>query len=65
MAKAQKGAPGLATLASLLIAMEANDFFLTTASNWSRLMDLLRGFILEHHYSTTVIDLQNQRHENK
>lgn len=30
------GRPGLLALASLLVAMEANDFVLTTQSNWTR-----------------------------
>eukprot|EP00977_Amphora_coffeiformis_P012877 scaffold3271_cov181-Amphora_coffeaeformis.AAC.4 len=40
------GSPGLAGLASLLVAMEANDFVLTTASNWSRVINELRKTIL-------------------
>ena len=63
MAQAQEGTPGLASLASLLIAMEANDFVLTTASNWSRLMNDLRRFILEPRYSTSVIDLRPSRRQ--
>ena len=58
MIKAERGTPAMAGLASLLIAMEANDFVLTTASNWSRLMNDLRRFIVEQHFSTTVIDLR-------
>lgn len=41
------GSPGLAGLASLLVAMEANDFVLTTASNWSRVMNELRKTVLK------------------
>ena len=61
MTKAQRGTPALAGLASLLIAMEANDFVLTTASNWSRLMNDLCRFIVQQHFSTTVIDLRPNR----
>jgi hypothetical protein len=37
-----KGRTGLVALGLLLLVMEANDFVLTTASNWSRLMDEFR-----------------------
>jgi hypothetical protein len=47
MALDLQGKPGPAALGSLLVAMEANDFVLTTASNWSRLMNELRGSILD------------------
>jgi hypothetical protein len=55
-----KGRAGLLTLASLLVAMEAKDYVLTTASNWSRLMDELRSAILdvECNNCTRMIDLQ-------
>jgi len=58
--KETKGRAGLLTLASLLVAMEANDFVLTTASNWSRLMNELRTAILdvECNKCTRMIDLQ-------
>ena len=74
MIKAQRGTPALSGLASLLIAMEANDFVLTMASNWSRLMNDLRRFIVQQHFSTSVIDLRpnhrpypqkNRRHPRK
>ncbi|KAL7567520.1 hypothetical protein ACA910_009528 [Epithemia clementina (nom. ined.)] len=66
LAKESHGFSGLAALASLLIAMEANDFVLTTASNWSLLMNELRLAFLENEendpkYSTTntmMIDLR-------
>jgi hypothetical protein len=35
--------------------MEANDFVLTTASNWSRLMDELRGSILADRAATALL----------
>ena len=54
MIKAQRGTPALSGLASLLITMEANDFVLTTASNWSRLMNELRRFIVQQYFSTSV-----------
>jgi hypothetical protein len=40
------GRTGLVALGSLLVAMEANDFILTTASSWSRLLDELRKSVL-------------------
>ena len=43
MAKAPRGTPALSGLASLLIAMEANDFVLTSASIWSRFMNDLHS----------------------
>jgi hypothetical protein len=59
-AKHTKGQAGLLTLASLLVSLEANDFVLTTASNWSRLMNELRISILdkECNQCTRMIDLQ-------
>lgn len=50
---------GLVTLALLLISMEANTFILTTASNWSRLMNELRKNILDPRCGncTMVVDL--------
>lgn len=58
--KETKGRAGLLTLASLLVAMEANDYVLTTASNWSRLMNELRSSILDKECNgcTRMIDLQ-------
>jgi hypothetical protein len=58
--KETKGRAGLLTLASLLVAMEANDYVLTTASNWSRLMNELRSAILDKECNgcTRMIDLQ-------
>lgn len=38
---------GLVTLALLLLSMEANTFVLTTASNWSRLINELRKNVLD------------------
>jgi hypothetical protein len=60
MARNMNGRPGLLALASLLVAMEANDFVLTTASNFSRLIDELRRAILDPHCGncTSVIDLR-------
>ena len=50
---------GVQALASLLVALEANDFVLTTSSNWSRLMNELRQSVLEGRgISTRLIDLQ-------
>lgn len=58
--KEMKGRAGLLTLASLLVAMEANDYVLTTASNWSRLMNEVRTAILDVECGgcTRMIDLQ-------
>lgn len=55
-----KGRAGVLTLASLLVAMEANDYVFTTASNWSRLMNELRIAILDKECNncTRMIDLQ-------
>ena len=53
------GRNGLIALGSLLIALEANDFVLTTASNWSRLINELRKNIIDPRCNncTTMIDL--------
>lgn len=67
-ADASKGLLGTQNLASLVIAMEANDFVLTTSSNWSRLMDELRRNVIDPlcNNCTTVIDFnigeQQKRH---
>jgi hypothetical protein len=60
MSKALHGKPGLSALGSLLVAMEANDFVLTTQSNWSRLMNEIRTRILDPrcHNCTKMIDLR-------
>ena len=42
-----QGRPGLVALASLLFALQANNFVVTTASNWSRLMNELRKSVLD------------------
>lgn len=54
------GRTGLLALGSLLVAMEANDYVLTTGSNWSRLMNEIRINILNPrcHNCTTMIDLK-------
>ena len=59
------GRTGLVALGSLLVAMEANDFILTTASNWSRLLDELRKSILNPRCKgcSTVIDLREVTNE--
>jgi hypothetical protein len=61
MSRELNGRPGLAALGSLLVAMEANDFVLTTASNWSRIMNELRIAVLESRYpgSTQMVDLRS------
>lgn len=60
MARKLDGRPGLVFLGSLLVAMESNDFVLTTGSNWSRLMDELRKGLLDPicDFCTTMIDLR-------
>lgn len=60
MAQDLKGRPGLVALASLLVAMEANDFVLTTASNWSRLINELRLNVVNPRCDncTNMIDLK-------
>jgi len=57
---ATKGKAGLIALGSLLVAMEANDFVLTTASNWSRLMNELRKNVVEPRCDCTthMVDLK-------
>ena len=64
MAKDLKGRAGLLALGSLLVAMEANDFVLTTKSNWSQLMDELRRAILDPRCGncTSMIDLRPKRY---
>ena len=59
-ARQTKGRAGLVALASLLVAMEANDFVLTTASNWSRLMNELRKHVLDARCNncTRMVDLK-------
>jgi hypothetical protein len=54
-----KGKPGLWALGSLLVAMEANHFVLSTTSNWARLMNELRKNVLDPHCGncTSLIDL--------
>ena len=54
-----KGKAGLWALGSLLVAMEANIFILTTKSNWSRMMNELRLGIVNPRCNdcTTMIDL--------
>jgi len=58
--KNTKGRAGLVGLGSLLLAMEAQDFVLTTKSNWSRLMNQLRTNIINPRCGncTSAIDLR-------
>jgi hypothetical protein len=55
-----KGKSGLIALAPLLVAMEANDFVLTTKSNWSVLMNELRENVVEPRCPgcTRLVDLR-------
>jgi len=61
MAKHLQGHPGLVALASMVVAMQANHFVLTTASNWSRIMNELRKNILDPRCGncTKMIDLRD------
>ena len=56
---AMKGKAGLMALGSLLVAMEANDFVLTTSSNFSLLMEELRRSIVDPKCGgcTSIIDI--------
>lgn len=58
--KNTKGRAGLVGMGSLLVAMEARWFVLTTASNWSRIMDHLRTQIINPRCNdcTTMVDLR-------
>ena len=60
VARNTKGRAGLVALGSLLVAMEADNFVLTTSSNWSRLMDALRRNVIDPRCGncTTMIDLR-------
>jgi hypothetical protein len=55
-----KGRAGLVALGSLLVALEANSFVLTTKSNWSRLINELRKNVLDRRCNncTSMIDLR-------
>ena len=65
MSKAVGGRAGLVVLGSLLVAMEANDFVLTTSSNWSRLVNELRKSIVEPRCNncTSIVDLRKVKFE--
>ena len=55
-----RGRSGIVALGSLLVAMEASDYVLTTASNWSRLMNEIRKNIINprcNNLCTNYIDL--------
>ena len=60
MTKNTKGRAGLVAMGSLLVAMEAKWFVLTTASNWSRVMDHLRTQIINPRCNncTHMVDLR-------
>ena len=63
LAQSMNGKAGLLALGSLLVAMESNDFVLTTESNWSQLMDEIRRSIMDPRCDgcTTVIDLRKKK----
>ncbi|GAX24506.1 hypothetical protein FisN_18Lh058 [Fistulifera solaris] len=60
MTKNTQGRAGLMNVASWLIALEANRFVLTTASNWSRIVNDLRKNVIDPRCGncTQVIDLR-------
>jgi hypothetical protein len=57
--KNSKGRAGLASFASMLVAMEAKLFVLTTRSNWSRIINHLRTNIIDPRCNgcTRMVDL--------
>jgi len=59
-ARNTKGRSGLVALGSLLVAMEANMFVLTTKSNWSTLMNHLRTNVIDPRCGncTSMVDLR-------
>ena len=60
-AAASDGETGLASMISLLIALESKYYVLTTGSNWSRLIDELRRVVVDakHHRQTVMVDLNS------
>lgn len=60
MAKHSDGSLGRASLVSLLLAMEARYYVLTTGSNWSRLIDALRKNVVNPFCGncTDMVDLR-------
>ena len=61
--KKLKGRGGLLALGSLLVALESNDYVLTTCSQWSKLINDLRLFVLNPRCNncTNLIDLRKTR----
>jgi len=59
-ARNTQGRAGLVALGSLLVALEANYFVLTTQSNWSRLMNELRKNVIDPRCEncTRIVDLR-------
>lgn len=59
-ATALEGRMGTIALGSLLVALEANEFVITTESNWSRLLNELRKSIVDPscHGCTKAMDLK-------
>jgi hypothetical protein len=58
--KNTKGRAGLVALGSLLVAMEANNYVLTTGSNWSRMMNFLQTNVIDPRCGncTRMVDLR-------
>ena len=61
-AAASRGKEGHDALVSLVLALEANHFVLTTASNWSQLMNEIRKNVLNPRCGgcTTMVDLMSK-----
>jgi hypothetical protein len=59
LVKLSQGRSGVIAMGSLLVAMEAKDYVLTTASNWSRLMNEIRKNIIDPRcqFCTSIVDL--------
>jgi hypothetical protein len=59
LARKLRGRPGLVALASLLVAVQADDYVLTTKSNWSRLINELRKNVVDPRCGncTRLVDL--------
>lgn len=55
VATSSKGAAGLESLTTLLVALEADNYVLSTDSNWSRLVDELRRSIVGTGYLVVLI----------
>jgi hypothetical protein len=61
MSRKLRGKTGLIALGSLLVSVESNFYVLTTASNWSRLMNEIRKNVIDPRCNncTIMIDLKS------